>query len=95
MESPVLLVSRTRAAQLLSVSERTIDRLCDAGQLQRVKVGRAARVLAASIDEYLARALEPRATGPLEPAPSPFVIPALEAAKRQKQLRGAALGAAA
>jgi len=58
MGSPSLLVSRLETADLLGVSVRTIDRLCDGGELRRQKVRGRALVVRASIAEYLTRSAE-------------------------------------
>jgi excisionase family DNA binding protein len=47
------LLTIPQAAFLLNVSRRTVYRLIDAGNLERVKIGRSARVTAASLNLYL------------------------------------------
>ncbi|MGB5833282.1 MAG: helix-turn-helix domain-containing protein [Thiohalocapsa sp.] len=48
-----LAITLYAAAEALSVSPRTIRRLLDAGDLQRVRIGRAVRVSTASIRSYV------------------------------------------
>jgi excisionase family DNA binding protein len=43
------------AAQVLGVSPRTVYRLLDDGELTRLHIGRASRVLVSSVLDYLAR----------------------------------------
>lgn len=53
-----LALTLDAAAKALSVSPRTIRRLLDAGELGRIKIGRAVRVSAASISAYVERNAE-------------------------------------
>ena len=57
MDSKILL-SIEDAANTLSVSPGTIYNLIKAGKIERVKVGRAARITAGSIREYVASLTE-------------------------------------
>ncbi|MBK1633765.1 hypothetical protein CKO31_24100 [Thiohalocapsa halophila] len=54
MTEPLALTLEA-AAEALSVSPRTVRRLLDAGELGRVKIGRAVRVSAASVRAYVER----------------------------------------
>lgn len=49
------VVKIARAAAMLDMSERTVRRLCDAGELESIGHGRMRRVVVASIDAYIAR----------------------------------------
>jgi excisionase family DNA binding protein len=48
-----LALTLDAAAEALSVSPRTVRRLLDAGEFGRVKIGRAVRVSAASLQAYV------------------------------------------
>jgi excisionase family DNA binding protein len=50
-----LALTLDAAAEALSVSPRTVRRLLDAGELGRVKIGRAVRVHAGSLRAYVER----------------------------------------
>ena len=52
MDEPLAL-TLAAAARALSVSPRTVRRLLDAGELQRIRIGRAVRVTAASLRAYV------------------------------------------
>jgi excisionase family DNA binding protein len=52
MDEPLAL-TLTAAARALSVSPRNVRRLLDAGELQRIRIGRAVRVTAASLRAYV------------------------------------------
>jgi excisionase family DNA binding protein len=52
-----LLVTPVEAARLLSVDRATIYRLLIAGDLQAISIGRARRVVVASLHDYIARKL--------------------------------------
>lgn len=54
-EAPPVALRIPDAARRLAVSPMTIRRLLDRGELARVKVGRAVRVLARSVDELAER----------------------------------------
>jgi excisionase family DNA binding protein len=48
-----LAVTLSTAADVLAVSPRTIRRLLDAGELQRIRIGRSVRISAASLRRYI------------------------------------------
>ena len=50
-----LLLSVAEAAHALAISERTVWRLLASGDLQQVRCGRCSRVLAASIEAFIAK----------------------------------------
>ena len=54
-----LALTLNAAAEALSVSPRTVRRLLDAGELGRVKIGRAVRVSSASLHAYVDRQITP------------------------------------
>ncbi len=49
------LLRLPEAADLLAVSLRTVNRLIDEGELDRVKIGRATRVLKSQVLAYISR----------------------------------------
>jgi excisionase family DNA binding protein len=53
-----VLVSVDEAATLLSLGRTVVYRLVRRGELRSIKVGRTRRVVAASLNEYIARLLE-------------------------------------
>ena len=55
-----LLVTPVEAARLLSVDRTTIYRLLIAGDIQAISIGRARRVVVASLHDYIVRKLELR-----------------------------------
>ena len=57
MTTPVLIRIR-EAAQLLATSPRTIQRRIDAGELTAIGRGRGRRVVRASIERYVERAID-------------------------------------
>ncbi|MBA2358741.1 MAG: hypothetical protein H0V84_09980 [Actinobacteria bacterium] len=61
---------------------RTIDRLCDGGELLRVKVGSRALVLRESIDGYLNAGAAPVTV--TQPSTPRFAVPELEELKQRK-----------
>lgn len=66
---PKILLTIEEAADALSIGRSTVYTLLETGELERVKVGRAARVTAASIEAYVARLREQSAaTTPAESA---------------------------
>lgn len=54
-ENQPLLVSILRAAEMLAMSRRTVERLITAGELDAVGLGRLRRVTYASILRYIRR----------------------------------------
>ena len=55
------LLSKREAAELLSVSVRTLDRMRSAGEILAVKVRGVVRFTAAAIERYIARHTASRA----------------------------------
>ena len=53
-----LVVSPKRARQILDCSHKKIYELLNAGELKSIKIGRARRIVMASIDAYIRRGLE-------------------------------------
>ncbi len=53
-----LLVTARQAAKMLSVSERTLWGLSDAGEIPRVKIGRAVRYSVDDLKRYIAEQVE-------------------------------------
>jgi excisionase family DNA binding protein len=53
--STKLLLSRTEAANALSLSTRTIDKLISSGQINSTRVGRAVRVHIEELDKFARR----------------------------------------
>jgi excisionase family DNA binding protein len=47
------LLTRPEVAKRLRVSERTLDRLIDSGQLAKTKVGRSVRISEAALAAYV------------------------------------------
>lgn len=60
------------AAELLSVSVKTIYKLCGSGELEAVKIGRSVRVLSASLEDFIARNTVRRLEEPPQ-EPEPFI----------------------
>lgn len=52
---PPLLLSRRGAADRLAVGVTTIDMLIGSGQVRSVRIGRARRVVAASLEDFIER----------------------------------------
>lgn len=79
-------ISRAEAAQILGVSDWTVDKLCHEGRLQRVKEGRRALIPTASVRAYLGEATpmdEPaEVTVPSSPAARASLARALQRARR-------------
>ena len=84
-----ILMTRAEAAEALSFSVRTIDRLCVEGVLEKVGRGRRARVRAASVAAYAdAREGEqaPDEGQPQEPSIDElFPLPAIERERDRKR----------
>ena len=59
--SDPLALTIPQAGEQLAVSRSTIRRLLSRGDLKQIKIGRAVRVLASSVDELAARGGIPRA----------------------------------
>jgi excisionase family DNA binding protein len=55
---PPKLLTRRQAADLLSLGTTTVDELIGSGQLASLKIGKARRVLATSIDDFIQRNAE-------------------------------------
>ncbi len=53
--TPDLVFTIGQTAKKLHVSPMTVRRLLDRGELQRVRVGRAVRILASSIEAFAAK----------------------------------------
>ena len=58
-----LVVSPRRARQLLDCSHKKIYELLNAGELYSIKIGRARRIVMASITDYVARRLKSEGRG--------------------------------
>jgi hypothetical protein len=96
-----LFIPKARAAALLAVSQGTIDRLRDDGEIQAINVRGTAKVLVSSLEAYIERQLdqaearriarqatrpEPR-RGWTRPAGEAFPIHALDQARAAKAAR--------
>ena len=80
------LLTYDQAAGQLRVSERTVRRLIDAGELEVVRVATAPRIRPEDIDAYIARQRSKRSVA----APSPLSTPgrpSLGSATFREQLR--------
>ena len=62
------------AAELLSVSVKTIYKLCGSGELEAVKIGRSVRILGTSLQDFIARNTVRRPEEPPQ-EPEPIIPP--------------------
>ena len=53
MTEPLLLYTVVRAAELLSVSQRAVERLVASGELKSVRVGRLRRIAASDLHAFV------------------------------------------
>jgi excisionase family DNA binding protein len=76
------------AAEQLAVSVKLVYKLVERGELEVVKVGRSVRILAASLQAFIARHTQP-AKGPDEtPAPADHVMPSSPPPPRKRGQAG-------
>jgi excisionase family DNA binding protein len=79
-------ISKQKAARQLDVSEKTIDRLRAAGELDWIPVGRLVRISAASLEEFTNRR-KARERPALESLDELFPIVELDALRAAKRTR--------
>jgi excisionase family DNA binding protein len=63
------------AAERLAVSVKVVYKLAAGGELEVLRVGRSVRILASSLQDFIARNTVPRAEAAPEPSPTPSPYP--------------------